>query len=320
MKPTLRRLMFAAISIYICAVSVFAKDLIPVGRVIGLELSAGTVTIAAFEDSMEVGRASGLQIGDTIVAIDERTIQCAEDVRQALRSSDGRVDLKLLRSGEEKTVQIQPEITADGPKLGIYLKQGITGIGTVTFYDPETKHFGALGHGVSDNRGALLNLSRGNAYPASIVSVQKGKVGAPGQLKGALKSNHLLGKLTGNTHQGIFGTASTGWEGAAIPMATAEEVRTGDAVIRSTVQDGEPKEYSVKILKIYPKNRPDGRNLLLEITDPALLDATGGIIQGMSGSPIIQDGKLIGAVTHVLVNDPTRGYGIFIENMLDAAG
>ena len=319
MKPTLRRLIFAAISMYICAVSVFAKDLIPVGRVIGLELSAGTVTVAAFEDSLDVGRTSGLQIGDTIVSIDAQAIGCAEDVRQALRSSDGTVDLTVLRSGKEQTIRIQPEITEDGPKLGVYLKQGITGIGTVTFYDPETKCFGALGHGVSDNRGALLSLSRGNAYPASIVSVQKGKPGAPGQLKGSLKSSHLLGKLTGNTQQGIFGTASTGWEGASIPMATAEEVRTGDAVIRSTVRDGEPKEYSVKILKIYPKSRPDGRNLLLEITDPALLETTGGIIQGMSGSPIIQDGKLVGAVTHVLVNDPTRGYGIFIENMLDAA-
>ena len=122
MKPTLRRLIFAAISMYICAVSVFAKDLIPVGRVIGLELSAGTVTVAAFEDSLDVSRTSGLQIGDTIVSIDERAIGCAEDVRQALRSSDGTVDLTVLRSGKEQTIRIQPEITEDGPKLGVYLK------------------------------------------------------------------------------------------------------------------------------------------------------------------------------------------------------
>ena len=284
MKPTIRRICFAVFSLYLCAVTALAKDLIPVGKVIGLELSAGTVTVAAFEDSLTAGKSSGLQVGDTIVSIDDTAIRCAEDVRQALRTSDGSVNLTILREGEKKILNIQPQITTDGPKLGVYLKQGITGIGTVTFYDPETGLFGALGHGVSDNRGALLPLSRGNAYPASIVSIQKGKSGAPGQLKGALKSNHLLGTLQSNTTRGIFGTTSSGWKGATIPIATAEEVRPGDAIIRSTIRDSEPKDYSVKILKIYPKTRPDGRNLLIEITDRALLDTTGGIIQGMGVS------------------------------------
>ena len=129
----------------------------------------------------------------------------------------------------------------------------------------------------------------------------------------------LLGQLTDNTASGVFGTAPGGWEGQAVPVGSCEEINPGPAKIRSTVADGVPGEYSVEIIKLYPKSRADGRNMLLKVTDPALIAATGGIVQGMSGSPILQDGKLVGAVTHVLVNDPTTGYGIFIENMLDAA-
>jgi len=320
MKRHFFRLSCAVLSVYLSAAAVFARELIPVGQIIGLELSAGTVTVAAFDDSLTVARDSGLQVGDQILSIDDNSIACAEDVRQALKHSDGAVEMTVSRNGKAQQIHMEPEITATGPKLGIYLKQGITGIGTVTYYDPETGQFGTLGHGVNDSRGDLLPMTRGNVYPASIVSVQKGKAGAPGQLKGTLKSEQLLGSLTGNTARGVFGKVSTGWQGAALPAGASEAVRLGPASIRSTVDSRGPREYSVEILKIYPKSRADGRNLLIRITDPTLLEATGGIVQGMSGSPIIQDGKLVGAVTHVLVNDPTRGYGIFIENMLEAAG
>ena len=136
---------------------------------------------------------------------------------------------------------------------------------------------------------------------------------------GAVDAPVSIGELTANTARGVFGKSSTGWQGQLLETADADAVRTGNATILSTVSGNEVREYSVEILKLYPKSRTSGRNMLIRITDPALLEATGGIVQGMSGSPIIQDGKLIGAVTHVLVNDPTRGYGIFIENMLDAA-
>jgi stage IV sporulation protein B len=136
---------------------------------------------------------------------------------------------------------------------------------------------------------------------------------------GSIESRTPIGELTANTAQGVFGIAADPWKGAVIPVAEKNEVRTGSATIRSTVQGTSLQEYSVEILKIYPQDRAGGRNLLLRITDPELLALTGGIVQGMSGSPIIQNGKLVGAVTHVLVNDPTTGYGIFIENMLDAA-
>ena len=320
MKRHFFRLTCAVLSVYLSTAAVFARELIPVGQIIGLELSAGTVTVAAFDDSLTVARDSGLQVGDQILTIDDNAIACAEDVRRALKHSDGAVEMVVSRNGKQQQIHMEPEITATGPKLGIYLKQGITGIGTVTYYDPETGEFGTLGHGVNDSRGDLLPMTRGNVYPASIVSVQKGKAGSPGQLKGALKSEQLLGSLTGNTARGVFGNVSTGWRGSALPTADSDTVRLGPATIRSTVNSSGPRDYSVEILKIYPKSRADGRNMLIRITDPALLKTTGGIVQGMSGSPIIQDGKLIGAVTHVLVNDPTRGYGIFIENMLDAAG
>ena len=319
MKRRFFRLTCAVLSVYLSAAVVFARELIPVGQIIGLELSAGTVTVAAFDDSLTAARDSGLQVGDQILSIDECTIACAEDVRRALKHSDGAVEMVVSRNGKHQQIHMEPEITTTGPKLGIYLKQGITGIGTVTYYDPKTGCFGTLGHGVNDSKGALLPMTRGNAYPASIVSVQKGKAGAPGQLKGALKSDQLLGSLTGNTARGVFGKISGGWNGNPLSTADFDAVHPGTATIRSTVDSSGPRDYSVEILKIYPKSRSDGRNLLIRVTDPALLEATGGIVQGMSGSPIIQDGKLVGAVTHVLVNDPTRGYGIFIENMLDAA-
>ena len=320
MKKNAIRLIFGFCSLYLLTTTVFAADmLVPVGQVIGLELFNDTVTVVAFDDCVHAGRDAGLQIGDEIQKIDEYTIESAEDVRQALNSSDGSVDMTVLRSGKQRQLHMEPQITTDGPKLGIFLRQGITGIGTVTWYDPETASFATLGHAVNDGKGKLLKMSRGSAYPAKIVSVQKGKSGAPGQLKGALNQEVLLGQLTGNTGCGVFGIAPEAWRGEAMPVAESEEVRPGSAVIRSTVSDGQPEDYSVEIIKLYPENRADGRNMLIKVTDPDLIAATGGIVQGMSGSPIIQDGKLVGAVTHVLVNDPTRGYGIFIENMLEAA-
>ena len=297
-----------------------AKELIPVGQVVGLELQEGKVTVAAFEDTPEnPSRAAGIQIGDHILRINGTAIHAAEDIRSALNQSKGRVQLVVSRGGRELTVHVSPAITAGGPKLGLYLRQGISGIGTVTWFDPEQGTFGTLGHGVNNSEGNLLPFVNGNAYAARVVSVRKGKSGEPGQLMGAIASRTPIGELSANTPQGVFGTTKTGWEGKPVEVAQPGEVRPGPAVIRSTVSDNRVQEYSVEILKIYPAARQNGRNLLLRVTDPDLLATTGGIVQGMSGSPIIQDGKLVGAVTHVLVNDPTTGYGIFIENMLDAA-
>ena len=320
MKRLFRCTGFFLVCILLLTQSVLAQSLIPVGEVVGIELADGSVTITAFDDVLGMtARQEGLQVGDRIISIDGTSIATAQDVHYALERSDGTVDLSVERDGKTCQLTIHPQVTSDGPKLGVYLKQGVTGVGTVTWYDPQTNAFGALGHGVNTPEGELLKMEQGKVYRAAVLSVKKGAVGNPGQLMGTLADELPIGTLSQNTSQGIFGTAPTGWKGETLPTASADEIHTGAAAIRSTVQGDLVQEYSVEILKIYPNAAPEGRNMLLRVTDPALLSATGGIVQGMSGSPLIQDGKLIGAVTHVLVNDPTMGYGIFIENMLDAA-
>lgn len=295
-----------------------AQHLVPVGQVIGLQLYNDTVTVAAYDDVLGgAAKAAGLKIGDRIVKINDMSIASAEDVRSALDSGEGILNLTVSRGGKQRAVTLTPTQTKDGPRMGVFLRQGIAGIGTVTWYDPDTGAFGALGHGVCDSTG-LLNMTRGSAYEASVTEVKKGKSGDPGQLKGTARSLEPIAPLLRNTAQGVFGMTTRGWRGEALPVAEYSQIHTGTASIRAQTC-GQVQEYSVEILKIYPQTRSDCRNFLLKVTDPELLSTTGGIVQGMSGSPILQDGHLIGAVTHVLVNDPTVGYGIYIQNMLDAA-
>ena len=321
MKRSIKTLCYTFLFAILLPLQVRAEELlIPGGQLIGLELRDDSVTVAAYDDALGATvRNCGLKIGDEILQINGTDIDTAQDVRTALNTGTAPLEILVQRGGKRQTLQIEPQSTTEGPRLGVYLRQGIAGIGTVTFFDPDTHRFGTLGHGVSDAKGILLNMRRGNAYAAKILSVQRGLCGTPGQLKGSTTSPQAIGTLLKNTPQGVFGTCGQDWPGTPMPTAAWEALHTGPATIRSTVSGNDVREYSVEILKIYPKDRSDCRNLLLKVTDPDLLKATGGIVQGMSGSPIIQDGKLVGAVTHVLVNDPTRGYGIFIENMLDAA-
>jgi len=320
MKNFLNRTGLFLILICCLCVAVNAQSLVPGGQVIGLELGDNTVTVAAFDEALGAdAKQAGLKVGDQILSVNGKPVHTAADVRYALERSEGVVEVKVQRNKKSNTLRFTPAVTADGPKLGVFLKQGVTGIGTVTWYDPDTGKFGTLGHGVNNPRGELLNMVSGSAYQASVVSVRKGACGNPGQLMGTLQDAEPIGSLYKNTSRGIFGITDKGWSGDLMPLGSAKDVRTGAATIRSTVQGNSVQEYSVEILKVYPNTGATGRNILLKITDPQLLNITGGIVQGMSGSPIIQDGKLVGAVTHVLVNDPTTGYGIFIENMLDAA-
>ena len=282
----------------------------------GLELHNDTVTVADFEKDSPA--AAKLKRGDCLLSVNDQPIRKAEDVRSALSKSDGTVTVTVRRADHLVTVELSPAITEEGPKLGIYLRQGITGIGTVTWYDPQTGSFGTLGHGVNDSAGQLVPIKSGNVYAATVASVRKGRCGDPGQLMGSLRSPVPMGTISRNTAQGVFGKLDLSFHSQPLP-ADGSAIHTGSATILSTVAGTQVQEYSVEILKVYPSARQTGRNMLIKVTDPALLAATGGIVQGMSGSPIIQDGKLVGAVTHVLVNDPTTGYGIFIENMLEAA-
>ena len=313
-----RLIIFAALTALLPVRALAAQRLVPVGQVIGLQLYNDTVTVAAYDDVLGgAARAAGLKIGDKIVKINNTSITCAEDVRAALESGEGELNLTVSRGGKQRTLTLTPTRTEDGPRMGVFLRQGIAGIGTVTWYDPDTGAFGALGHGVCDS-GGLLKMTRGSAYDASVTEVKKGRSGDPGQLKGTARSMEPIAPLLRNTAQGVFGVTPRGWRGEALPVAEYSQIHTGKATIRAQTC-GQVQEYSVEILKIYPQTRTDCRNFLLKVTDPDLLSATGGIVQGMSGSPILQDGQLIGAVTHVLVNDPTAGYGIYIQNMLNAA-
>ena len=322
MKRAIRTIVFSMVLFFTIPQSALAAQLlVPGGQLVGLELSNDTVTVAAFDDSCgAAAREAGLQIGDQILAVDGKAVSTAEDVRRALKDCGGQVELAVLRGSKRLNLRLTPSEVNEGKRLGVYLRQGIAGVGTVTFYDPETDTFGTLGHGVSDGKGNLLCMTDGRACDATVASVKKGKSGDPGQLRGSADAEELLGKITKNTPQGVFGRSPRGIPGEPLPVAAYEDIRTGSATIRSTVSGDSVREYSVEILKIYPKDRSDCRNFLIKVTDPELLQATGGIVQGMSGSPIIQDGKLIGAVTHVLVNSPDTGYGIFIEKMLDAVG
>ena len=299
MKKLLNRMIITGLCIWFLPYTASAaKLLVPVGQVVGLELGDQSVTVAAFDDALGSDtRKAGLQIGDEILEINGKEVGTPEDVRSILAKTDGSVEIHVERDGKEKRLTVNPRITSDGPRLGVYLRQGIAGVGTVTFYDPSTGLFGTLGHGVSDSSGQILPMKTGSAFAAEVLSVKKGKTGTPGQLKG--EAGQILGPLLRNTPQGVFGKVSKPFSGKPIPTADYTEIRPGAARIRSTVCGGGVQEYSVEILKIYPHNKTEGRNLLLRVTDPRLLESTGGIVQGMSGSPIIQGGKLVGAVTHV---------------------
>ena len=310
-----RKLVICILAALLCASPVYAAEaLIPGGQIIGMELETEALLVAAFEEKSPA-RDAGVRIGDYMERINGERVQTSSDVEGLLQAGGDPVLLELRREG--KTLQIQVD-TGGTKRLGLYLKKGISGVGTVTFYDPADMTFGALGHGVCDKTGTLLTLRRGKALDASVRSVKKGLAGAPGQLMGVINEKTPLGSLEKNTPQGVFGTMKALPKTLPVPVAESHEVRTGDAMIRCTLEGTAPGEYSVRILKVYPGSGT--RNLLVKVTDPALLETTGGIVQGMSGSPIIQDGKLVGAVTHVMVNDPQTGYGIFIENMLEAAG
>ena len=318
MRRHIFRCFFAAALAAACSARALAAQLlIPVGEVVGLSLRDGSVTVAAFHELHgSAAREAGIAIGDEILSLDGHKVDSAAELFDALKRSGGTVTVGLRRDGREKQVKLSPAVTKDGPRLGVYVREGVTGIGTVTFFDPDSGSFGCLGHGISDSRGSLASMDSGWVYEAAVESVKPGQVGEPGQLRGAVSSEVPIGMLRRNTARGVFGNGE-GWKGEALPVADSAQVHPGAAQILSNVRGDEVCFFDVQILRCRPGS--DGRDLLLKVTDPELLRTTGGIVAGMSGSPIIQDGKIVGAVTHVLVNSPDTGYGIFIENMLEAA-
>lgn len=307
-----------ALALQVQAAAGAPKYLIPGGSTVGIKLYTPGLVITELAEDSAAGRA-GLKKGDTILKADGEAVDSAEALTDAVQTGKKLV-LTVLRDGKEAEFLVTPAKTADRYQLGVFIRDSIAGIGTLTYCDPVTGEYGALGHGVNDLTGSqLLPLEKGYLVPSRVVEVRKGTRGAAGQLHGAFDAQQTLGSVEKNTGRGIFGTLSQIPARTALPVADSGAVQTGEASILSNVDGTAVEEYAVRIDKLYPE-ADNGRNLLLTVTDERLLEKTGGIVQGMSGSPILQNGQIIGAVTHVLVNDPTRGYGIFIENMLDAAG
>ena len=297
-----------------------AGTLVPVGQTVGLELKTSGVYVLKFEGEESPAQVCGLKVGDRIVSVDGHALTQAEQLRTAVAESEGEeLILDVDRDGKALRLSVFPEAAEGGWQIGVFLQDRISGLGTVTFYDPDTGLFGALGHGVNEAGGSRpLFISKGSAMDARITEVQKGSAGTPGCLKGCAGSGGLLGTVEKNTSAGLFGHAlSDCWNGEPLPVAELREITTGPAEIWSSAVGGEIRHYGIRIEELC-FDAENGRNLKLRVTDPGLLGQTGGIVQGMSGSPIIQNGRLVGAVTHVLVHDPTRGYGILIGNMLEA--
>ena len=303
--------------------------LIPIGHTVGIRMNAqgvlvvGLTTADGGENSPSPAREAGVKAGDVLCQIDDVALESAAQLQQLVqRKGEQQLTLKLRRGNKTHFLSVQAIQDAEGVyHLGAWVRDSIAGIGTVTFYDPETGILGTLGHGITDNDTAqLLPFGSGALMASSVKGVKKGVSGSPGELRGDFDQSRDLGELFANTSCGVFGTVdSCPWmeEREAIEVAEKEELRTGRATILSNISGDQVREYQVEIEKLCLSG--GNRNMILRVVDPQLLEATGGIVQGMSGSPILQNGKLVGAVTHVLVNDPSRGYGIFIGNMLDMA-
>ncbi len=302
-------------------------ELYPGGMPFGVKIISRGLTVVGFSSTQGKGASpafkAGIRIGDSIIKLNDHPISSIDEFTTLVSSYEGKeICITVLRGGEPLCFSFCPERSAeDGTyKTGIYVKDSTSGIGTITFINPVTGAFGGLGHGICDSSsGRLASLSKGIVMGASINGVIKGQVGTAGELKGCFDAKKI-GSLYRNSTHGVFGTISLSSinppEGK-LHVATKEEIKCGEAYIWCTLDENGPQKYTVSISDI-DVSSSSIKNFRVKVTDPKLLLKTGGIVQGMSGSPIIQNGKIIGAVTHVLINDPTQGYGIFIENMLSS--
>ena len=270
-------------------------------------------------------KAAGLMPGDVVEKVDGVTIKSKEHLSELVERAKGAsIELEILRKGQKIKLSIVPVMdNQEGEyRLGFWARDSTAGVGTMTFYDPDTGHYGALGHAVTDlDTKERLHLKNGELVQSDIVDIRHGSKGTPGELKGSFESARLkLGTIDKNTEFGIFGKLYKPYKNPIysepLPVAAQDEVKIGPAEILTTINGG-AKAFACEIERISPQSKPSPKGMIVRITDADLLSATGGIVQGMSGSPIIQSGRIVGAVTHVFVNDPTRGYGMFIEWMLE---
>lgn len=301
----------------------YSNKLILGGNNIGIEVKTkGILVVGLYEiDNNLVAQSSGIQIGDYIIKVNDNIINSISDFTNEINNDDDKKEIKIdyLRKGKNYKTNLSL-INKDGEyKTGLYVKDNISGIGTLTFIDPNTKKFGALGHEiVSKETNELLNISDGSIYYSYITGITKSNNGNPGEKEANYDINNKYGIINENTKSGIFGDYTATLNNDNLyEVAKPEEIKEGKANI-FTVIDGENLEsFEIQIEKLNFKD--DVKNIVFKITDEKLLNKTGGIVQGMSGSPIVQNDKIVGAVTHVIVNDCTKGYGIFITNMLNEA-
>jgi len=316
--------LLCALVFWMTPCGVWAEELLVGGQAVGIEISADGVIVSGFskvetaEGEISPAEEAGFEPGDLIVEINGETIRTAEDLIAAVaRLGGNEASVAVLREGNTVRLSVRPALSPGGQwLLGMWLRDGVSGVGTITFIEPESGLFGALGHSVNDeSSGRSVPLREGRICAAEIVGVNPAAPGAPGELNGSSESGAEIGSVEKNTAAGIFGHIG------AIPggrLMQTGQIRTGAASIVSTLSGHETREYAVEIDRVYTDG---GRTrALLTVKDAALLSGAGGIVQGMSGSPIIQDGSIVGAVTHVFVNDPRRGFAIGIYDMLGAAG
>lgn len=294
------------------------------GDVFGIKLyTKGVIVVSIDSVTTENGIKdpaveAGLKCGDIITHINGKDALNLAQMTQAVEQSDGKaLKLTVDRNGEKLEMNLRPELSVNGNyKAGIWVRDSSAGIGTVTFYDDESRIFGGLGHGVCDiDTGKIMPLNNGEAVRAKINGFYKSTAGNPGELCGVF-SDISLGNLRVNGETGVYGELLQPSGAKTIPVALENEVRLGKAKIITTIDENGPQYYDIEITKIYPSSDLSTRNMIIKVTDPELLEKTGGIVQGMSGSPIVQNSMLVGAVTHVFVNDPTQGYGIFANRMI----
>lgn len=323
MKIKNKLLKFIVLLLFIMPLNTFAYSsyIIPGGETIGIEVNSKGVLVVGFYkvNNSYIGREAGFLVSDKITKIDNKNINTIKELIETINNTNtNTVDITILRNGQEKTIKLDlKEDSSDGIlKTGLYVKDEITGVGTLSYIDPETKIFGALGHEIIEKTTAeKFEISEGIIFGANVISIEKSGNGNAGEKNARYDKTEVLGTINGNELSGIFGSyTSTMDEAKKLPVGESKDIKTGKAIMRTVIKDNKVEDFSINILKT--NDSSNTKNILFEITDERLLKETGGIVQGMSGSPIIQDDKIIGAVTHVIVNEPNKGYGIFITTML----
>ena len=331
-KATLEVSLFDNINIKNVNVDVLPRTkVIPVGNIAGVKLYTNGVLVVGMSEiegddnkKYKPYENTGIKEGDTIVKINENLINSTEELIETVNESQGKdVKVQYIHQEETKECSISPVKTANSQyKIGLWVRDSAAGVGTVSFYEPSTKTFGALGHGITDiDTNELINIASGEFVTTRILNITKGESGNPGKIQGTVENQSNIGTIFKNSKFGIYGKVDnlsslnidTSKE---MEVALREEIKTGKATILCSLDNQTPQEYEIEIEKIYKENNYDNKSMQIKITDQRLVDKTGGIIQGMSGSPIIQNGKFVGAVTHVLVNDPTKGYAVFGDIMI----